>query len=454
MSAGSKQRAEGLSEAHLAAFVAGLESESIPGEARRLAERCFVDTVGVSYAGMMSGPGAAAAEALAPIVGDGPVRLLGRDETVSVLAGTFLNGTASHGLDFDDVSSGMSGHPSVTLVPPLLAVGELEEASGEDLVTGFVAGFETECYLAQAISPAHYEAGWHPTSTFGTFGAAAATASLLNLNAKQTRWALNSAASMAAGLKRNFGSMTKPMHVGHATRAGVTAVLLAEKEFSAGEGATVGQSGFIDLYSGSESPHPEDSHTLGESWATTTHGVGIKKFPCCYFTHSGIEAASRLTEKHAINPEDVEDVRVSASKGADDALQHEDPDTGLEGKFSMHYTVAAAIARDMVGLAAFEDQNIDDPLVQTVRDSVRFETDSTLDYGSHRTSVAITTTDGEYSMTLDSPPGTHEDPLSDEELRQKFKMCASRAIEDDRLEEVYRGFDSLRDVENICDLPL
>jgi 2-methylcitrate dehydratase PrpD len=454
MSSGGKQQPKELSESQLAAFVAGLDYDTLPEDARRLAERCFVDTVGVSYAGMMTGAGATAADALTSVVGDGPVSLLGRDDTTSVLGGAFINGTASHGLDFDDVSSGMSGHPSVTLVPPLLAVGEAEGASGRALLTGFVAGFETECYLAQAVSPGHYEAGWHATSTFGVFGAAAATASLLDLGADQTRHALNSAASMAAGLKRNFGSMTKPMHVGHATRAGVTAALLAENGFTGGKGATTAEGGFTDLYSGSKPPHPEDSHSVGDSWATTTFGVGVKKYPCCYFTHTGIEAASRLSENHGIDPADVERVRVVASQGADDALQHEDPATGLEGKFSMHYTVAAAITRDRVGLAEFEDENVTDPAVQTVRDRVRFEVDQDLDYGSHRTSVTITTAEDKHSLTLDAPPGTHEDPLSDEELREKFRMCVSRAADEDRVDELYRGFDSLRTVENVRDLPL
>jgi 2-methylcitrate dehydratase PrpD len=454
MSPDNKQQAQGLSEARLAAFVAGLEYESIPEDARRLAERCFVDTAGVSYAGMTTGAGEKAVEALQPVAGDGPVSLLGTDEDISLLEGTFLNGTASHGLDFDDVSDGTNGHPSVTLVPPLLAVGEAEGASGEELLTGFVAGFETECYLAQPIRPGHYEAGWHPTSTLGTFGAAAATASLLDLDSEQTLRALNSAASMAAGLKRNFGSMTKPMHVGHATRAGVTAALLASSGFTSGEGAVVEEDGFIDLYSGPEPPHPEDSHAIGDSWATTTFGVGVKKYPCCYFTHAGIEAASRLVEDHDIAPPEVEQVRVVASNGADDALQHVDPDTGLEGKFSMHYTIAAAIVRDRVGLSDFEDRNVDDPTVQTVRERVNFETDSSLDYGSYRTSVTIVTSDDEYSMALDSPPGTHDDPLSDEALEEKFRMCVSRAVDDDRVEELYDGFDSLRAVEDIRNLPL
>lgn len=447
------QRQRAVSE-ELASFVADLSYEEVPDDARRLAERCFVDTVGVTYAGMTTGAGAIAGEALGAVAGDGPVSLLGTGQQCSLLEGVFINGTASHGLDFDDVSDGVNGHPSVALVPPLLAVGEKLSASGADLLTGFVAGFEVECHIAQAVRPGHYEAGWHPTATVGTFGAAAATASLLGLKKEGVETAINSAASMAAGLKRNFGSMTKPMHVGHATRAGVTAALLAQKGFTAGEDVVAGDSGFWDLYSGPEPAHPADSHDLGEIWATTEFGVGVKKYPCCYFTHAGIEAASRLVDKHGINPSDVESVHIVASRGADDALQHPDPDSGLEGKFSMHYAIASAIARERVGLSAFEDENVDESNVQRIRERVTFDADPDLTYGSYRTAVTIETGDEDVSMVLDGPPGTHDDPLSDEELREKFFMCVTQAESENRAEQLYEAFDSLRSINDVSALDL
>lgn len=450
MSSQTERQTTDASIEALAAFVADLEYDDIPEEATRLAERCFVDTVGVTYAGMVTGAGEIAAQVLPSISGDGPVSLLGADGSVSVTAGAFVNGTAGHGLDFDDVSDGTNGHPSVTLVAPVLAVGEAEGASGEDAIAGFVAGFEVECFLAQTIRPGHYEAGWHPTSTIGTFGSAAAVANLLDLDAERTEIALEIAASMAAGLKRNFGSMTKPMHVGHAVRAGVTAASLAAEEFTASSGAVMGEQGFLDLYSGPEPAHVEDAHTPGETWAFTEFGVGVKKYPCCYFTHTGITAANRLVEEHDIAPGDVESVDVVASRGAADALKYEDPETGLEGKFSMHYAIASAIARDRVGLETFDDENVDDPDVQRVRERVDFEADPALAYGSYRTSVTIATAGGgSHALTLDSPPGTHQDPLSDEELREKFLMCVTRAEPRERAEELHAAVDSLRDVEDV-----
>lgn len=231
-----------MSSAALASFVAKLDDTAVPARATRLVERCFVDTVGVTLAGAQEGAGASAI-ALARAEGAGETTLLGREGTASRSAALLANGTAGHGLDFDDVSWGMGGYPSVTLVAPALAVGEQVDATGRDLVTAFVAGFETECYLASAISPGHYERGWHATATFGVFGSAVVAARLLGATQAETRHALNIAASLPAGLKRNFGSMTKPLQVGVAVRAGVTAAALAVEEFTADSAAIAASAG-------------------------------------------------------------------------------------------------------------------------------------------------------------------------------------------------------------------
>ena len=439
----------------LASFVDTLTYEDLPPEAVRLAERCFVDTVGVTLAGATEGAGAAAAGTLEVTGATDSDRatVVGRGTRATVTDAAFANGTAGHGLDFDDVSEAMSGHPSVTMVPALLAVGEMAGATGPEVLTGFVAGFETQCYLASALAPGHYEAGWHATATLGTFGAATAAASVLDLDATATRHALNVAASMPAGLKRNFGSMTKPMHAGHAARAGVTAALLADEGFTADPAAIGGDRGFLDLYSDGEGPDRSALATsrLGERWALLDSGVHVKKYPCCYFTHTAITAAADLAETHDLKPADVESIDVRASLGASDALVHEDPDTGLEGKFSMHYTVASAIARDRVDLTTFDDENVGDPTVERVCERVSFDVDPTLAYSSHEATVTIDTTDGErVSRTLDAPPGTHDDPLSDAELKAKFSMCAERALDDEAAGEVYRRLNALRDQGDVA----
>ena len=427
--------------AALGAFISELAFENVPDAAVRLAERCFVDTVGVTLAGAMEGAGATAAA----IAEGGSTTLFGRKNTATLADAALVNGTAGHGLDFDDVSWGMDGHPSVTLVAPALTVGERVDATGRELLTAFVAGFETECALAAPISPGHYERGWHPTATFGTFGAAAVTASLLDFDERATQHALDIAASMPAGLKRNFGTMTKPLHVGQAIRSGITAGLLADEGFTADSAAIAGSDGFWDLYAGVDGVDRDINYGLGNRWAILEDGVHVKKYPCCYFTHTSIANVIDLVTEFDIAPDEVERIEIYASRGAVDALPHEDPTMGLEAKFSMPHTVAWAVLHRRVGLAAFEESALDESAVDALRDRVSLRVDSELHYDAHESRMLLETTCGDvYERVRENPPGTHEDPLPLEELRAKYEMCAERALEPDAVDDSWAALDDLR----------
>jgi 2-methylcitrate dehydratase PrpD len=429
----------------LAAFVAGLSPADVPEVALRAAERAFVDTVGVTLAGAAEGAGATAIEAVDALSGDGSTPVFGTDRRLSPADAAFVNATAGHGLDFDDVTWGV-WHPSVPMVAPALIAAAERGVGGDRVAAGFVAGYETQVYLASALLPAHYERGWHATSTLGTFGAAAAVATVLDLDESAARHALNAAASMPAGLKHNFGSMTKPMHAGHAARAGFTAATLADHGFTAADGAVGAERGFCDLYSGDADPALDELPRLGERWALLEDGIQVKKFPCCNFTHPAIAAALELRETHDLSGEDVASVHVSASQGAADALHHADPDTGLEAKFSMEYPVAAALSTGRVDLATFDDANVDDPAVQAVRERVTFEVDPDLPYNPFETTVAVETTGGDRHERLrEKPPGMPDDPLSDAELREKFELCAARAPAAVDADAVHDALDALRE---------
>jgi 2-methylcitrate dehydratase PrpD len=430
----------------LAAFVSDLRFDALPEALVRTAERAFVDTLGVTVAGADEGAGRTAAETVRAAGDDGPATLVGGGRA-SLGDAAFTNGTAGHALDYDDVTRGV-WHPSVPLVAPILALAEARDLSGRAALTAYVAGYETQCYLADALLPAHYERGWHATATLGTFGAAAAGAHLLDLDESATRHALNAAASTPAGLKANFGTATKPMHAGHAARSGLTAALLAERGLTAARGAVGADGGFLDLYSGDAAPAVDATRDLGETWALREDGLQVKKYPCCYFTHPAIYATRRLVGVRGLDPSEIESIEVTASRGAADALHYPDPDTGLEAKFSMEYAVASAAAREAVGLAAFDDERVDDPAVQAVRERVTFAVDPDLDYDPFFTTVAVTWADGERSeRTQERPPGTPADPLSDDELHEKFLACVERAGSDADAETTYERVDALRDRE-------
>jgi 2-methylcitrate dehydratase PrpD len=340
----------------------------------------------------------------------------------------------------------------VVVVPAVLAVGEARDLAGTAAVAAYAAGVEAQWYAAAPVTPGHYERGWHATGTVGAVGATAAVAHLLGLDADETTHALNAAVSAAAGLKRNFGSMTKPFHAGHATAAGVVVAHLAARGFTASADAWTGPGGFYDCFGGTDGPEYDALPALGDGWVLDDPGLDTKKFPCCYFTHSAAEAAATLADEHGFGPADVERVTVRASQAAVDTVPYDRPASGLEAKFSVPYVVASAIARDRVGPAAFADDALDHGPTEAVSDRVAFEADPSLPYGSHAATVTVRLADGaSHERHEPEPPGTPETPLSGAELRRKFDACVGRALSDEGAETLYRRLDSLRD-RPVCDL--
>jgi 2-methylcitrate dehydratase PrpD len=433
----------------LSSFVASLDFEDLPGDSVRLVERAILDTVGVTLAGSSTD----VVNRVARMVDRerGETNVLGRNSNLPLHDAVFLNATAGHCLDFDDVSlTAMNGHPSVPLVSPLLAIADRTGSTGKELITAYAAGFETQCYISRPISPGHYERGWHATSTIGTFGSTAAVAKLLGCSELEVRNALQIAASMPAGSKRNFGSMTKPLQVGQAARSGTTAALSAAEGVTGSRGALKRDGGFLDLYSGNAEPDPECVPDLGERWALEVDGIDAKKYPCCHYAHAAIYAAIQLAEAHDIAPTAVDEVVVESSQGADDALKYRNPTTELEAKFSMEYLVARGVVDRQFGLSAFDDDCLEDPDVERVRERISFVVDDGLSYESNAARIRLTTRSGErFRMDQDQPPGTHKAPLSEAEIKDKYRMCAGRSVAELDVAESLILLDSLRTVDEI-----
>lgn len=445
-------------ERRLAAFVADTEYADLPQNVPETVTRAVVDTVSVTLAGAVEGAGETAGRSAGvDAEAADPATLLGVTGDDDPAATALRVGTAAHALDYDDLSWALDGHPSVTLVPPVFALAEETGASGRDLITAFAVGFEVECAIAEPISPAHYEAGWHATATFGAFGATAAAASLLESDAETTERALAVAASMPAGTKRNFGSMTKPLHAGLCCRSGVTAATLAEEGLTATRTAVSGDQGFWDLYD----PRPDADGADRDArdvfafdpdgdWAIETEGIHAKAYPCCYFTHTSIAATADIVDG-GVAPEDIERIEVRAAGGAGDALAYSDPETGLEAKFSMEHAVACAAVRDRVDLAAFEADALADPAITAVRERIDFAVDESLPYDSHEATVRVETVDGNvHERRRTNPPGVHSDPLTPAKRREKFLECAERAVSEGEAERLYERLRELPKLEDVA----
>ena len=439
----------------LARFVA--ETQRVPDGALLQAKRAALDTLGVALAGSREVSARAVADWLRDQGGRPEAAVLGRTLRLTAADAALANGTAAHALDFDDVSLPMRGHPSAPLLPAVLAVGEAAGSSGRDLLEAFVLGVEVEAKLGRAIGGPHYALGWHATSTLGTLGAAAACARLLRLDAGRTRMALGIAASLAAGLQQNFGSMTKPLHAGWAARSGVVAAQLAARGFSAGAEAVEGPSGFLRAMSGGADPDLAPFDALGEPFEIVSPGLGVKLYPCCYATHRAIDAVLELCAAHGTAPASVAAVRVEVNRGGMMPLRVEPPATGLEGKFSLAYCLAAALIDGGVGLPSFTDEAVSRPAVRELMAKVKAsegELAGEFPIGGYA-EVRIVLRDGtEYGTRVDVPRGDPSRPLSWDELAAKFRDCTGVALPAGSVDAALRlieGLDGLDDVRRLTE---
>jgi 2-methylcitrate dehydratase PrpD len=438
--------------AHLAEFVMTSALRDCPDAVLAQTRRATLDTLGVMLAGAAE-PVARAVRAVARADGSVPLcTVFGTTLRASTTWAALANGAAGHAHDFDDTNFALMGHPSVPLLAAALASAEAETADGAAVALAYVVGFEIDAALGLAVNPAHYTRGWHATSSIGTLGCAAAAARLLGLDVDQTRHALGIAASMASGLKENFGSMTKPFHAGHAAQNGVRAAQLAREGLTASDSALEGRQGYLAAFSGATYAAAA-LEGLGRRWELTASGIAVKPYPSCALTHSAIDALVELRARHRIAAANVAAVEVGVNAVVPDVLRHARPANGLERKFSMQYCAAAALARGPLGLADFEDGPVADAATRQLMDRVHMVIDPTLPHELEQqawTRVTVRLTDG---TTFEEKPrgasGHPTAPLTDAELRAKFLACAAPVIGADAAEGVADQIGHLEDIPDI-----
>jgi 2-methylcitrate dehydratase PrpD len=440
----------------LAEFVSGTPSSNIADEARVQARRALLDTLGVTLAGAFEEASKIAADMVREQGGAEEAAVLGHGFRAPASEAALVNGTAGHALDFDDVSMSMRGHPSVPLVPAILAVGEKLGSSGRDAIDAFVLGFEVQCKLGRLISGPHYTLGWHPTSTFGAIGAAAACARLGDLDATRTQAALGITASLASGARRNFGSMTKPLHAGWAARNGVIAADLAARGFTADAEALEAPDGWLNAASGGSEFDTRALDRLGDPWEVVSPGIGVKLYPCCYFTHLSIDAALQLRESLGGDIEGLSEIHASVSPGTMMVLRKTLPESGLEGKFSLEYCIAAALHDGAVSLGSFTDDAVTRPEVRRLTEIVTITEDgppSKIPLGG---SALITArfADGRTAASprTEIPRGDPANPLSWEQLAAKFADCATPVLSPDSTKEAIAMIGALDEIGDVSEL--
>jgi 2-methylcitrate dehydratase PrpD len=409
----------------LGTFVSDLRLSLIPSDALEVVRTGFADSVATLIAGSVEDPPKILHATLAPPPGDATLYLVG--PRVPAPEAAWINGTAAHALDYDDVA--LRGHPSTVLVPAILAEGEALGSTGAELASAYVAGYEVWADLQRRDPAQHHEKGWHPTGIFGAVAAAAACASLRKLDAHKATQAIALGASQSAGLVANFGTMTKPFHAGRAAHAGVISARLAAAGFTSSPDALEHPLGFLAATSPKGNVDRTSATQAGREWSILTLGLSVKKYPLCYCTHRAIDGALDMLREEKIAAQNVNSITVSTSRRNATILRNSRPQTGLEAKFSMQFAMASSIVANRVGLRELTDEFVRRSDIQALLPKVVVAPDDRVD--PKRTGnapydqVVIETADGRRleSARVTDERGSPQLPLSREELWTKFKEC-------------------------------
>jgi 2-methylcitrate dehydratase PrpD len=441
----------------LAKFVTDLRYASIPGKAVETAKIAVRDCLGVALAGSREEDARIAAEIARQERAREETSVIGQGFRTSALNAALANGTAAHALDFDH-SFTIMGQPTAPVAPATFALGEALGANGRQIIEAYVAGFEVTAKLVHSLQDSAHD-GWHAPSTLGSFGAAAACSKLLGVDAAKTQMALGITASMASGIVANFGTMTKPLHVGLGARNGVLAAKLAAGGYTANVKALEGGFGFYQVLHENTPIREQAIEELGRSYALVTDGLRIKPYPCGGLTHQVIDSVLEFKGKNGLTAEMIERVDVDVVKHTFDRIVFRVPQTGIQGKFCMPYLVARAIIDGKIGLHIFTDSAVRDQNVLKLAERVQMNLDPNLkksDAAGRPCRVTVRLRNGQtFTREAQHAKGGPEYPMTEAELRDKFTECAREAIDARSAAQALdyiENLETLGDVRPLCEI--
>ena len=416
-----------------------LHAQRPTARSHEVARMAMLDCLACIVAGSATAPARMALDLALAQGARGVASVLGTRERLAPAPAAFVNGVAGHALDFDDMTPIVIGHPSVVLVPAILAVAQSRGLGAGEVLDAYVAGFEYATWFGRRMIPAHYDAGWHSTSSIGVFGAAAASARLLGLDAGSTLNALAIAASGACGLRANFGSMTKSLHAGQAAEAGVRAALLSAGGFTA------------NIQS------PQRYALADGALEIDTTGIGLKPYACCGAGVSAMDAAIDMFAAHAPKAGDIVSVDCRVSHMATRNMSYTQAADGFQAKYCLAYCVAVALLDGRGAIAQFEDARVARDDVQRLMQRVNVTADDAMAQGEGRFGIELRATlrDGRVLVeSLDMPRGHPDRPLSQSELGSKFMDCSGPVLgqaQAARALAAIRGLDRLDDISTLVE---
>ena len=449
----------------VADFVVGTKLSDLPSVVIENGKKSILDGLGLALSGSVARSGELVRKHLeAQNLGRGPATVIGSGMRVAPRFAGFANGVGVHADDYDDTQLavapdrvyGLLTHPTAPALPAALATGEALGASGADVMLAYHLGVEVECKIAEAINPRHYQTGFHATATCGTFAAASAAGRLMGLEQDAMLRALSIAGSQSAGLRENFGTMTKPFHAGRSSESGIVAAELAELGWTASPNILEAMRGFFRAAGGGYDASAI-RHKLGAPWTFEEPGVSIKPHPSGSLTHPGMTEMLRLIGENGLKADQVKHVRVGTNHNMPNALIHRRPSNELQAKFSMEFCMAILLIEGRGGLNEFTDEVVNRSDVQEMIRKVDFVVDDRAEIaGYHKmtTYIDIETTDGRtISGMADFGKGSPSNPMSYEEVARKFRECAEFAAWDmgraESVVEMVAGFEKMDSLEEL-----
>ncbi len=434
-----------------AEFAVNLRFADIPEDALVIARRCVLDGLAVALAGTEQPAIDVMEKYVRKVGGAADARVIG-DAKLSLPAhlAALWNGLAGHAMDWDDTQLaegpgrpyGLLTHPTMPPLSAGLAIADmLGGVNGETFLTAFLAGFEVECKLAEAINPDHYNLGFHSSGTLGTFGSAVCAGKLIGLDAAGMARAIGLAASMAAGIRANFGTMGKPFHVGRSSENGVTAALLVREGFTANEEALDGQWGYLAVAGRGGEPELALGR-FGAPFSIVSPGVSIKPYPCGVLTHPSMDAMGFAMTENGLTPDDIEKVTLFAANNILHPIRFRIANSELEGKFCMAFLLSAMIIAGKAGKAEFSNAFVQSAPVQEMQHRIETAFDPEIDAMGHdriRSRLVIETKDGRSieRWADENYRGGPHNPLSDTEVEGKFRDCAAGLLDEARIQQVF-----------------
>ena len=452
----------------VATFVHDITLAELPDSVVTNGKKSILDGLGLALSGSVAQSGAYVRRHLDDLaLGDGPASVIGWNRKVAPRFAAFANGVGIHADDYDDTQLavakdrvyGLLTHPTAPALPAALALGETLGASGAEVMLAYHIGVEVECKIAEAINPRHYQTGFHATATCGTFAAASVASRLMGLNVEQTQRALSIAGSQSAGLRENFGTMTKPFHAGRSSESGVAAAQFASYGWTATDVILEAPRGFFSAAGGGYDSDAIQGK-LGKPWTFDNPGVSIKPHPSGSLTHPGMTEMMRLIRENDIKAEDVQSVRVGTNSNMPNALIHHQPANELQAKFSMEFCMAILLLEGRAGLNEFNDETVLRPDVKAMIEKVDFVIDDRAEaagFNLMTTYIDIKLNNGQsVSGMADFGKGSPTYPMTYDEVADKFLDCAEFAhwnmTQAKEVVAIVAEFDKLGDIHHLMSL--